>query len=81
MNDFLPPAIETCLTDSNNQDLALEYHLEKDLEKILCDQDLLDLRTKCIKAQNELNHSNRKFVKKIPNIYMMHNKSRYKNSL
>jgi len=48
---------------SINHDLALEYHLEKDLEKILSQQDLLDFRAKCILAQNELNLSSRKFVK------------------
>ncbi|MCK9398371.1 MAG: hypothetical protein M0Q51_00060 [Bacteroidales bacterium] len=50
---------------SINHDLALEYHLEKDLEKILSQQDLLDFRAKCILAQNELNLSSRKFVKVI----------------
>jgi tetratricopeptide (TPR) repeat protein len=48
---------------SINRDLALEYHLEKDLEKILSQHDLLDFRAKCILAQNELNLSDRKFVK------------------
>lgn len=48
---------------SINRDLALEYQLEKDMEKILSQQDLLDFRAKCILAQNELNLSSRKFVK------------------
>lgn len=48
---------------SINQDLALEYHLEADLEKILIQQDLLDFRAKCILAQNELNLSSKKFVR------------------
>jgi tetratricopeptide (TPR) repeat protein len=48
---------------SVNHDLALEYNLEKDLEKILSQQDLLDFRAKCILAQNELNLSGRKFVR------------------
>jgi tetratricopeptide (TPR) repeat protein len=48
---------------SINQDLALEYHLDRDLEKILSQQDLLDFRAKCILAQNEINLSSRKFVK------------------
>jgi tetratricopeptide (TPR) repeat protein len=48
---------------SINHDLAMEYRLEKDLEEILCQQDLLDFRAKCIVAQTELNLSSRKFVK------------------
>lgn len=48
---------------SINHDLALEFNLEKDLEKVLSQQDLLDFRAKCILAQNELNLSGRKFVK------------------
>lgn len=48
---------------SINHVLAMEYHLEKDLGKILVQQDLLDFRAKCILAQNELNLSDRKFVK------------------
>jgi tetratricopeptide (TPR) repeat protein len=48
---------------SINQDLAMEYYLEKDMEKILSQQDLLDFRAKCILAQNELNLSSKKFVK------------------
>jgi tetratricopeptide (TPR) repeat protein len=48
---------------SVNRDLAIEYHLEKDLQKILSEEDLLDLRAKCIVAQTELNLSSRKFVK------------------
>jgi tetratricopeptide (TPR) repeat protein len=48
---------------SVNRDLAIEYHLEKDLQKILSEEDLLDLRAKCIVAQTELNFSSRKFVK------------------
>jgi tetratricopeptide (TPR) repeat protein len=50
---------------SVNQDLALEYHLEKDLEQILSQTDVLDFRAKCIKAQNELNLSSRKFARVI----------------
>jgi len=46
-----------------NRDLALEYHLEMDLQKILNQEDLLDLRAKCIVAQDELNFSEKKFVK------------------
>jgi len=48
---------------SINQDLAMEYHLEQDLDKILSQKDLLDFRAKCIVAQNELNLSSKKFVK------------------
>jgi tetratricopeptide (TPR) repeat protein len=48
---------------SINHDLALEFNLEKDLEKVLSQQDLLDFRAKCILAQNELNLSGRKFIK------------------
>jgi len=48
---------------SINKDLAMEYHLDRDLEKILSQQDLLDFRAKCISAQNELNLSSRKLVK------------------
>lgn len=48
---------------SINQDLAMEYHLERDLEKILSQQDLLDFRAKCMVAQSELNLSSKKFVK------------------
>jgi len=46
-----------------NRDLALEYHLEMDLQKILNQEDLLDLRAKCMVAQDELNLSEKKFVK------------------
>ena len=59
---------------SINRDLALEYHLEKDLEEILSQQDLLDFRAKCIMAQNELNISSRKFVINIANINIKHRK-------
>lgn len=48
---------------SVNHDLALEYKFDKDLEKILSNRDLLDFRAKCILAQNEVNLSNRKFVR------------------
>ena len=48
---------------SINHDLAMEYNLERDLEKVLRQQDLLDFRAKCILAQNELNLSSRNFVK------------------
>jgi tetratricopeptide (TPR) repeat protein len=48
---------------SVNQNLAMEYHLDLDLEKMLSQQDLLDFRAKCNLAQNELNLSSRKFVK------------------
>jgi len=48
---------------STNRDLALEYHLEKDMGKILAQDDLLDFRAKCMSAQNEVNLSSRKFVK------------------
>jgi len=48
-----------------NKQLALEYHLEQDLEKILSQKDLLDFRAKCIVAQTEFNLSSRKVVKVI----------------
>jgi tetratricopeptide (TPR) repeat protein len=48
---------------SFNRDLSLEYHLEKDLNNILAQDDLLDFRAKCILAQNELNVSSKKIVK------------------
>jgi len=48
---------------SNNRDLALEYNLERDLEKIIGQEDMLDFRAKCMLAQNELNLSSRKYVK------------------
>lgn len=47
---------------SINQDLAMEYHLDRDLEKVLSQQDLLDFRAKCIFAQNEVNLASRKFA-------------------
>jgi tetratricopeptide (TPR) repeat protein len=50
---------------SVNRDLALEYNLEMDLQKVLGQEDLLDLRAKCIAAQDEFNVSERKFVKVI----------------
>jgi len=59
---------------SINQDLALEYNLEKDMAKILSQPDLLDFRAKCIMAQNELNISSRKFVINIANINIKHRK-------
>jgi tetratricopeptide (TPR) repeat protein len=48
---------------SVNRDLALEYHLEKDLEKALLQEDLIDFRAKCIEVQQEINLSERKLVK------------------
>jgi tetratricopeptide (TPR) repeat protein len=48
---------------SVNKDLALEFRLEKDLEQSLSQEDLLDIRAKCILAQEELNLSSNKFVK------------------
>jgi tetratricopeptide (TPR) repeat protein len=48
---------------SINQDLAMEYHLERDLEKVLSQQDLLDFKAKCISAQNEINLSSKRLVK------------------
>jgi len=48
---------------SVNRDLALEYRLEKDLNNILAQDDLLDQKAKCLLAQNELNLSSKKFVK------------------
>jgi hypothetical protein len=41
----------------------VEYHLEKDLNKILDQEDLLDFKAKCMLAQQEINLSSRKFVK------------------
>jgi hypothetical protein len=65
---------------SINRDLALEYQLEKDMEKTLSQEDLLDLRSKCIIAQDELNHSNKEFGNKMSDMYMIRKKDRYKNS-
>jgi tetratricopeptide (TPR) repeat protein len=48
---------------SFNRDLANEYHLEKDLDEALLQDDLIDFRAKCITAQNELNLSGKRFVK------------------
>jgi len=48
-----------------NRDLTLEYELEKDLQDILNQEDLLDLREKCMLAQNDLNLSEKKIVKVI----------------
>ena len=48
---------------SSNRDLALEYNLEQDMEKILSQEDLLDFRAKCMLAQDEVNLSERKLVK------------------
>jgi tetratricopeptide (TPR) repeat protein len=48
---------------SINRDLAVEYHLEKDLERVLEQEDLLDFKSKCMMAQQEINLSSRKFVK------------------
>ncbi len=48
---------------SANKDLALEYHLEEDLDKALSQEDMLDFRAKCIQAQEELSLSSHKFVK------------------
>jgi len=48
-----------------NRDLSFEYNLEKDMRKILSQEDLLDLRAKCKSAQNELNLSEKKLVKVI----------------
>lgn len=48
---------------SVNHDLALEFRLEKDLVSALDQEDLLDFRSKCISAQQEMNLSSKKFVK------------------
>jgi TolA-binding protein len=46
-----------------NRDLAFEYRLEQDIQMILSQEDLLDLRAKCFAAQEELNLSSRKLAK------------------
>lgn len=43
-------------------DLALEYSMEQDMEKILMDADLLDFRAKCIIAQNEQKNSTKRLA-------------------
>jgi tetratricopeptide (TPR) repeat protein len=48
-----------------NRDLAFEYRLEQDIQKILSQDDLLDLRAKCFSAQQEVNLSSRKLTKVI----------------
>jgi tetratricopeptide (TPR) repeat protein len=48
-----------------NRDLALEYKLDQDLNKILGDDEIVDFRSKCIEAQNEFNISTKRFVKVI----------------
>jgi len=44
----------------SNRELALEYRMEEDINKILSDEDLLDFRSKCIQAQNEQKMATRK---------------------
>jgi tetratricopeptide (TPR) repeat protein len=46
-----------------NRDLSLEYQLEEDIQKILGQEDMLDLRAKCFAAQQELNLSTSKLAK------------------
>ena len=46
-----------------NRDLTFEYRLEQDIQKILSQEDLLDLRAKCFSAQQELNLSSKKLAK------------------
>jgi len=48
---------------SINRDLAVEYQLEKDLARILDEEDMLDFKAKCMLAQQEMNLSSKKFVK------------------
>jgi tetratricopeptide (TPR) repeat protein len=45
-----------------NRDLAFEFRLENDLQRILSQEDMLDLRAKCIAAQNEITYSGRKLA-------------------
>ncbi|MBP6871166.1 MAG: hypothetical protein KBC43_04110 [Bacteroidales bacterium] len=40
-----------------NRNLALEYKLDKDINEALLEEDILDLRAKCMTAQNEYNLS------------------------
>jgi len=54
---------ETAL--KTNSELALEFQMEQDLNKILHEEDLLDFRSKCIQAQNEQKVATRKSVKVI----------------
>ncbi len=46
-----------------NKDLAFEYRLEQDIQDVLSQDDLLDLRAKCFTAQQEMNLSSRKLAK------------------
>jgi tetratricopeptide (TPR) repeat protein len=48
---------------SINRDLALEFRLENDLSKALMQEDLIDFRSKCIEAQNDMNFAEKKMVK------------------
>lgn len=48
---------------TSNRDLALEYNLEKELSKVLLEEDLIDFRAKCIEAQQEINLADKKLVK------------------
>jgi hypothetical protein len=46
-----------------NKNLAFEYRLDKDIQDVLSQEDLLDLRAKCFDAQQELNLSSRKLAR------------------
>ena len=48
-----------------NHQLSVEFKLEKDLEKALADENILDFRAKCMSAQIEFNHDSNKTVKVI----------------
>jgi tetratricopeptide (TPR) repeat protein len=48
---------------ASNRDLSLEYQLEMDIANALKDDEIVDFRSKCIEAQNEVNLSERKLVR------------------
>jgi tetratricopeptide (TPR) repeat protein len=48
---------------ASNRSLAMEYQLDKDIEKALMQEDMLDLRAKCFMAQEELKLSDRKLAR------------------
>ena len=48
-----------------NRELAFEYRLEQDLQKVLGQEDILDLRSKCFEAQQEVNLATKKLAKVI----------------
>jgi tetratricopeptide (TPR) repeat protein len=47
---------------ASNRSLAMEFQLDKDIEKALMEADMLDLRAKCFVAQEELKLSERKLA-------------------